>query len=993
MTTSSNPMHKIAAALLCACLAAMAACSDEPAPVVDPQPEAEPEGGEPEGGEPEGGEPEGGEPEGGEPEADGPPAPGEYGAPCEDDQDCTSRICVNDGEGGICSQFCLEGCPDFFPDREAFCRADASQGGEVAFVCFPNQNLLCQPCTEDAQCDGGLCIDTDDGLVCGRACVDDQNCPQDFNCVDFGDRGRSCAPANNSCSCNRDTQGITRVCERANELGACRGQERCDFVQGWIDCDAAEAEAEICDGVDQNCNAVADDGITAMSCAVENEFGACRGTAVCQGPEGFECLGISPEAEACDRVDNDCDELIDEDFKDDQGRFGRLEHCGGCNITCEGRFSFAAEIACDAERETPTCVIRECVEGYRLVGDALCVPLTDVTCQPCNANDDCLALSPGAACVTLGDPRAPETLARVCGRDCSPEGLFGVECDPGFVCQTFTDQGQDPVQQCVPGGGTCFCQDNPDGFTVPCTAADPDDPQITCRGSRGCEGDRFGDCVLPADTCNGLDDDCDGTIDNAFRDPDTGRYALDPAHCGRCNRGCGDLTFANAQSVCDTAANTPVCVMQCLDGFVDLFNGIDDGCECQRVADDDTPDGADDNCDTIDGNVELGVFVSKIGRIDGDGSLADPVLTIQEGLDIVRTSNGAKRDVYVALGVYSENIVLANGVNVYGGYSLDFLERDIVNNQTTLFGVPLDLGHRGTVTAVNINRPTILDGFSIYGLNAAFAGESSYTVFIQDSTDALTISSCALFAGNGANGLRGDAGQNGTLGSAGASGINAITVANRNCANAPRFGGTGGQNTCGNTNVSGGAGGAAACPQTQRINGQIPCTFSSTDCRNSCTTPPCSPLPPAQGVGASGQGPVVASGGAPTYDRWTDQGECTLCGLFPALNHRGNPGQDGANGNAGAAGPACSDPFGQVDADGNWTAIAGGNGNNGGHGAGGGGGSAGSGFDVVNNAAGDVLQCRDTIGGSGGGGGSGGCRGTGGRTEATNEQTSKRTNK
>ena len=87
---------------------------------------------------------------------------GQYGAPCLSDDECDSRICVPDTEGGICSEVCVVRCRLFPPGRVANCRSDSSRG-RVEFVCYPNQDLICEPCTSDAQCDGAPCVDTAEG--------------------------------------------------------------------------------------------------------------------------------------------------------------------------------------------------------------------------------------------------------------------------------------------------------------------------------------------------------------------------------------------------------------------------------------------------------------------------------------------------------------------------------------------------------------------------------------------------------------------------------------------------------------------------------------------------------------------------------------------------------------------------------------------------------------------------------------------------------------
>ena len=361
---------------------------------------------------------------------------------------------------------------------------------------------------------GEMCAAVDE--VCGDGVDDDCDGEVDEGCGGCVAEAEVCNGADDDCDTRVD-EGVVNACGGCGALP----EEVCDGIDN--DCDSAidegvrnacggcgEVPEEVCDGADDDCDGVTDEGVS-------NVCGGC---------------GEVPE-EVCDGVDNDCDGVTDE------GLLNACEACGevpveACNLLdddCDGQIDEGAggvEL-CDG-------VDNDCDER---VDEGACPEL-------CNGLDDDL------------DGAADEGLLNACGR-CGPapdEVCNGVDDD----CDGEPDEGFEVGADCVAGLGVCatvgsvVC-DGPDATTCDavvragdeaeaCDGRDNDcdgrideDPQGVvdrCEvGVGACRVGGFGACrqaqvvcmagpdqpAVPGDSreeaCNGLDDDCDGAVDEA----------------------------------------------------------------------------------------------------------------------------------------------------------------------------------------------------------------------------------------------------------------------------------------------------------------------------------------------------------------------------------------------------------------------------------------------------------------------------------------------
>ena len=187
---------------------------------------------------------------------------GPAAVPCGDNPDCTG-VCVTGPHSLVCLQPCTGICPE-----GTICKKAGVEGELVKSACLPISWELCRPCTGNSDCGflADRCVLTDAlESFCGLDCSQGRQCPNGFTCasvsgVELGEPVDQCVPMTYQCKCLPHHAGSLGVCYETSKWGECPGQRGCLADGQWSSCDAAVPQQEECNGIDDNCDGVTDEG-------------------------------------------------------------------------------------------------------------------------------------------------------------------------------------------------------------------------------------------------------------------------------------------------------------------------------------------------------------------------------------------------------------------------------------------------------------------------------------------------------------------------------------------------------------------------------------------------------------------------------------------------------------------------------------------------------------------------------------------------------------
>ncbi len=500
----------------------------------------------------------------------GPGCPGGLGCACEQNDACDDGVCLAAQDGvKRCSKLCAD-AKDCAPGA---CAEVEGKAGKVK-ACVDPTAAWCAPCAADADCQvpgatGAACVDRGAaGGYCGVACEADADCPAGSTCQSgkslSGADLKQCLPQGGAaCACSgwAKAEKAATLCY-ASGLPGCKAEISCG-AEGLSACAPAKAGAETCNGKDDDCDGVLDNGAacddsnpcTTDACqqgtcvsaplattATCDDGDACTAGDACQGGKcapgaPLLCDDANPcTADACDGKKGcvnlpqkaTCDDA-DACSVDDACQEGA---CKGAAKTCDDSNPCTSD-SCDKAKgcvnlpggvtctDGDACTDLDACKDGKCVGSAkVCTDNNPCTLDSCDKQKGCTYLAHFGAC----DDGDVCTKAEACkGAKC--QGAQP-KCDDGQVCTKDACDAKSGACSALPVAVTTTCDDGD-----ACTTGDLCKNGKCAATPKECTAQACAKATCLEGKCAELPDSCDD------KDPCTADIC-DPLF------GCGNLAIS-----------------------------------------------------------------------------------------------------------------------------------------------------------------------------------------------------------------------------------------------------------------------------------------------------------------------------------------------------------------------------------------------------------------------------------------------------------------